>query len=274
VLVVRTGRGIKLMKLKFTGKLILDSVEMINGIKVIRFASFLKEDYIERLVKISIKNSNAVTIYFSSNSYGTATWMKGKGFVESRRWEVEDDLKDISYLAKHYPALLENGMVSEDYAFDKIVPDVLDNMIDSDLSSDLYKVFNSSDGEVILNWEEIINRNKKLSNDFIDNLILKYEREIGKNELLKVKPEKSVVPEIKKSAVKKEVFKTTIVNYLNSTAEYLISNYNKIKVILINHKAEYSDDNIKTGPGKSGDVNDIHDYIERAKKLSRKIKKF
>lgn len=258
------------MKLKFTGKLILDSVEIINGIKVIRFASFLKEDYIERLVKISIKNGSAVTIYFSSNSFGTATWMKGKGFVESHRWEVEDDLKDISYLAKHYPALLENGMVSEDYAFDKIVSDVLMNMIDPGLSSDIYKVLKSSEEEIVLNWDEIISRNKKLSNDFIDDLISKYEGEKIHEDISKREPDKPAVKKIKKNKVKKEKIITKTGRYINSVFRYLMSKYNRIKLILINHKAHYINKNIKAGRENSGDDKDIQNYIDRAKKLSKK----
>jgi predicted RNA-binding protein YlqC (UPF0109 family) len=262
------------MKLKFTGKLILDSVETINGIKVIRFASFLKEDYIERLIKISIKNGSVVTMYFSSNSFGTATWMKGKGFVESHRWEVEDDLKDISYLAKHYPALLENGMVSEDYAFDKIVSDVLINMIDPGLSSDIYNILKSPEDDVILNWDEIINRNKKLSNDFIDDLISRYESEKMNNDISKREPEKPVVKKIKKTESKKEKIITKTGRYINSAFRYLISRYNRIKIMLINHKAQYSDKNIKTGRDNDGDDKDIQSYIDRAKKLSKRIKKF
>ncbi len=166
------------MKLKFTKKLILHSITNENGILNIKFASYLKEDYVERAVELTIKNNIAEKIFFSSNIYGTSTWIKRKGFFESHRWEKEDDVQAISYISKHYTALLENGRVPAKYVCEKIVPDVLEHMIDLNLSKDIYKILESPREEIVLNWNDIINKNKELSDRFVNELILKYEKEI------------------------------------------------------------------------------------------------
>jgi hypothetical protein len=87
-------------------------------------------------------------------------------------------------------------------------------------------------------------------------------------------PEKPVIKKIKKPGIKKESFKVKSVRFISSAFKYLMSKYNRIKIILINHKAQYSDKNINAGRDNSGDDKDIQSYIDRAKKLSKKIKKF
>jgi hypothetical protein len=173
------------MKLTFTKKMILESVEKTDEKIIIRFVSYLKEDYIERLLKISIKNDIITDLYFSSNNYGTAVWVKEKGLIDYHSWETEDQLKEISYLSHHYPALLENGEVSNEYVLKKIIPDILDYLLDSNFSVIISKIINSPSNNIIYNWDEIIIKNKELSDDFIKKIILKYENELREQELLK-----------------------------------------------------------------------------------------
>ncbi len=170
----------QIMKLTFTKKLILDSVEKNNGITIVQLASYLKEDFIEHSIRITIENNIVKKIYFSSNENGTATWVINKGIIESHRWESEDDINELSFLSRHFPIALEDGKVTNEFALKKIIPDILDNLIDLDLSSKIYKIITSHKAVAEYNWDDLINSYKTASNDFIDKLILKYQSDITK----------------------------------------------------------------------------------------------
>lgn len=261
------------MKLKFTKKLILDSVETKEGIKTISFASYLKEEYIERLIKISIKNNIVISMYFSSNEYGTTTWMIEKGFVDSHRWESDDDLNKISYIARRYPAPLENGIISNDYAFEKIVPDVLDNMIDLELSLIIFKIAKSPNENIIYNWDEIISKNKELSDAFISELIQKYENQI--KELNSLEENEEIGIQYKND--NKNGGKAFVKNnhlYFEKLKRNISKELKRIQIQINNRqvKEKVKEDKIKKS--NSQEFEDIKEYLERAKKLSKKIKKF
>jgi len=264
------------MKIKFTKKIILDSIEIDGGIKIIQFASYLKEEFIERLIKISIKNNKIVNIYFSSNDYGTATWVINKGFVDCHRWETEDDLRQISYLAKLYPALLENGIVPVDYVFEKIIPDILENMIDTDLSFDIFRIIKSPDENITCDWDDIINKNKKLSNEFMNSLILKYENEIKELEISDKEEEKkeNILLKTKISINKNIFFVNRNIEQIKNVIKYLSFKFHKIKIFFKNHNVIKEADSKIRSQENSKEVDNIKDYLENAKKLSRKIKKF
>lgn len=256
------------MKLAFTKKLILDSIEFDNDFQIIRFASYLKEEFIERMIKLSIKNNIIENIYFSSNDYGTATWVNEKGFIDSHRWETEDDLNEISYLSRHYPASLENGKVPEDYVFEKIIPDILWDMIDLDLSFDIFRIIKSPHEKFTYDWNSIIIKNKKLSDDFINELIVKYENEIKRlEEENNEQDEESVNEKIEKSK-KNETLKHAYITFQN-----LLFKLYKLTGLIIKKSEEKTINNISSLENPK-EVNDIKEYLERAKKLSGRIKKF
>ncbi|MBN1531308.1 MAG: hypothetical protein JXA20_01465 [Spirochaetes bacterium] len=93
------------------------------------FASYLKPDFVERAMTVRIGADRIVReIEFSSNEYGTALWVNGRGITDCHRWEDEETVQSTSYLNRHYPALLLNGPMSEDYAERQVIPDVLDSL--------------------------------------------------------------------------------------------------------------------------------------------------
>jgi len=74
------------MKLSFTEKLVLHSIEKTGTERHIYFASYLREDFISRSLKLSINENNRINeINFSSNDYGTAVWKNSFGLIESHR---------------------------------------------------------------------------------------------------------------------------------------------------------------------------------------------
>lgn len=255
------------MKLTFTKKLILEAIDRENESVTIRFVSYLKEDYIERLLKILIKNNVAVEMYFSSNDFGTAIWVKEKGIVDSHQWETDDSLRKLSYLSRHYPALLQNGEVSIKYAFEKIIPDVLENMIDLNLSCTIYKIINSPNENTICKWDEIINKNKELRDNFINELIIKNTSKVKKPEVLK--KEKSISVEYNKLIRTKNI---QIIRTIKKAIKFLSMKFNIIRDFLhdyyVNKKPEK-----QTTQKKSTNDDDIKVYLEKAKRFSKKIKK-
>jgi hypothetical protein len=159
------------MRPAFTKKLILDDVIFEDDNKVIKFKSFLKEDFVERALIITLdKNDTVQKIYFSSNDYGTAEWIKGSGICEAHRWETEDDLRSISTLARRYPVILQDGKVPIDDAMSKIIPDVLDNLLSPKLSSDIYEIVKNPIPDQTYNWDAVISDYKKLSDEHLKKM--------------------------------------------------------------------------------------------------------
>lgn len=159
------------MKPSFTQKLIFDKIEEEKNRRAFHFKSYLKEDFIERALVITVDEFNiSRKIYFSSNQYGTTTWINGHGVYDSHRWESEDDLEQLSTLAQRYPSLLENGFVPPEFAKEKIIPDVLENLLDNDLSSILYKIIKKNSSKKSYNWDIIVQKYRLLSNEFVNNL--------------------------------------------------------------------------------------------------------
>jgi hypothetical protein len=257
------------MKLSFTKKLILDSVDTEDDVTRIQFVSYLKEDYIERLVRISVKNNTVVNMYFSSNDYGTASWVAGRGVVDSHKWETEDDLKSTSYLSKHYPTLLEDGKVSDEFALKHIIPDVLDNMVDENLSTDLFRTVMSPDAHIVFKWDEIIKKNKALSDDFISTLIAEYESQVKELDLTEGRQAEIIdnnknYKKFKAGLAKPNILKNPI---------------RSISAKFIPGKSGTADNTGKSpeNRGASGKnstrAEDARDYLERARELAKRIKK-
>lgn len=159
------------MKPSFTKKLIFDDVIVEKNNRIIKFKSFLKEDFIERALIITLDSDDAVQkIYFSSNNYGTAEWIRKSGIYEAHRWETEDDLRSISTLARRYPVILQNGKVPIDYTMSRIVPDVLDNLLSRELSSEIYKIIENPNQDQACDWDAIISDYRKLSDEHLKKM--------------------------------------------------------------------------------------------------------
>ncbi len=159
------------MKPTFTKKLILDDVVVEDDNRIIKFKSFLKENFVERALIVTLgKNDTVQKIYFSSNDYGTAEWIRGSGIYEAHRWETEDDLRSVSTLARRYPVILQNGRVPIDDAMSKIIPDVLDNLLSRELSSDIYEIVKNPNPDQTCDWDAVISDYKRLSDEHLKKL--------------------------------------------------------------------------------------------------------
>lgn len=118
-----------------TGTLKLVNIDADEDATKLVYASYLKKDFIERSIVLYIGADRRVKeMHFSSNSYGTAEWRNGHGIVDCHRWESEEHVQATSYLNRHYTAILQNGIMGNDYAEKRIIPDVLSAVAIPDLA--------------------------------------------------------------------------------------------------------------------------------------------
>lgn len=104
------------------------------------FASYLRTDYVDKSLVINTDpKQNVMEMIFSSNDYGIAEWVKGKGIRDCHKWEDEDAAKDASYLSRRYTVIISNGNVTEDYAINKIISDVLNHIEDKKFCDVIFK---------------------------------------------------------------------------------------------------------------------------------------
>jgi hypothetical protein len=109
--------------------------------KKIYFVSYLREGFVERSLVIYIDKKNKLkTIYFSSYEFGSVEWINGNGLQEYRVWEDDEQAEASTYLTRRYTARLADGMADEQYAQERIIPDVLENLADKDFSQFIRKI--------------------------------------------------------------------------------------------------------------------------------------
>jgi|GEM_PF-3537603 len=108
-------------------KKIISSITHENDITTVEFITYLREDFVNTILRIRLKDSKLFSIFFHSNAFGVAEWQNGEGFMNCNRWEDEDQAKSQSFLSRHYTTLILNGSQNYDYALRNIVPDVCDS---------------------------------------------------------------------------------------------------------------------------------------------------
>ncbi len=101
----------------------------------ISFASFLKKDYVDKAMVIYLDAKGVISkIFFSSNDHGSVEWINGQGLRNSRAWESEEDAQSKSYLTRRYTAILSDGAAGNDFARDRIIPDILENLASGEIA--------------------------------------------------------------------------------------------------------------------------------------------
>jgi len=116
------------------------------------FASYLKTDYVDKSLVINTDpNYNILEMIFSSNDYGIAEWVRGKGIRDCHKWEDEDAAKDVSYLSRRYTAIISNGNVTKDYAINKIISDVLNHIEDKNLCDLIFSAVTAENPDITIN---------------------------------------------------------------------------------------------------------------------------
>ncbi len=111
-----------------------------NRIKLY-FTSYLRHDFIEKSIVISLNNDFTISnIYISSYDYGSVEWINGIGLTESRKWETEEQAEAPGYLTRRYTSRISNGLAPEGHAENMLIPDVLLNIDNREVAGILNSV--------------------------------------------------------------------------------------------------------------------------------------
>lgn len=111
------------------GKLLFEKTTEEGGERKIYFTSYLRTDFVERSLVVTLRKNNTVKdIFLSSYHFGSVEWKSGTGLVEPRLWESEEQAVAPSYLTRRYTVRMANGPATQNLAVEKMIPDVLDNM--------------------------------------------------------------------------------------------------------------------------------------------------
>jgi hypothetical protein len=123
-----------------TQKVVFEKREPDGDFTVFTYASYLRPDFADRAMTITVSGSLLRRVFFNSRKFGTAEWINGGGIVECHRWEDEDEAQSPSFLTRMYPSICSDGMLPPDYALKTIIPDVLDNLENIELAATIIKI--------------------------------------------------------------------------------------------------------------------------------------
>lgn len=117
------------------GKLYFEKLVHDDDQNKLYFTSYLRSDFVERSLVVSLNDEDIVqSIYFSSYDFGSVEWINEHGIVDGRLWESDDQAGSSTYLTRRYTVRMANGPATGSFAHEKIVPDVLDNLVDRDFA--------------------------------------------------------------------------------------------------------------------------------------------
>lgn len=117
-------------------KLVFEKISEENNFRKIYFTSYLRSDFVERSLVVTLrKNGTVKEIFLSSYNFGSVEWKSGHGLIEPRLWESEEQAVSPSYLTRRYTVRMANGPAAQNLALEQMIPDVLDNMENSELAA-------------------------------------------------------------------------------------------------------------------------------------------
>lgn len=158
------------MDLCFTKKMVLDEEVSENEFVTVYLRSYLKANFIERMVKIKYLDFVPNHIIFSSYQFGNAIWNIDNGIVEANSWESEEQLIEKSTLTKHFQSSFENSSVPIEYALKKIIPDTLTASLDDEFSEKINDLVTQNKIHNETTWKQLVRNYQILSDEFINNL--------------------------------------------------------------------------------------------------------
>lgn len=106
-----------------------ESLKVIDDRVKLYFTSYLRAEFVEKSVVISLKKDFTVSdIYISSYDYGSVEWVNGIGLSECRKWETDEQAEAPGYLTRRYTSRISNGYAPEGHAEKLLIPDVINSI--------------------------------------------------------------------------------------------------------------------------------------------------
>lgn len=144
-------------KVKQMGKLYFEKVVNEDDQNKLYFTSYLRTDFVERSLVVTLDNDDIVkSIYFSSYDFGSAEWVNEHGIVDGRLWESDDQAGAATYLTRRYTVRMANGPATGSFAHEKIVPDVLDNLVDRDFAEIIIQMITGKSSSIKIDYRNMV----------------------------------------------------------------------------------------------------------------------
>ena len=139
------------------GKLYFEKVVHGDDQNKLYFTSYLRSDFVERSLVVILNDDDIVqSIYFSSYDFGSAEWINTHGIVDSRFWESDDQAGAPTYLTRRYTVRMADGPATGSFAHEKIVPDVLDNLVDRDFAGIISQMITSKNTSNKIDYRNMV----------------------------------------------------------------------------------------------------------------------
>ncbi len=113
---------------KIKSKIKFDSYSTEGPFEIFHYATHESSDISERSITITVRDNALNAIRFVSREFGGAEWTSGRGIHSAFRREDDPARKGRAKLD-----------ATTDYALTHVIPDVLDNMDDVDLATEIVK---------------------------------------------------------------------------------------------------------------------------------------
>ncbi len=111
-----------------------------EGLKIY-LTSYLRLDFVEKSVVITLKNDFTISnIYISSYKFGSVEWINDIGISECRKWETDEQAEAPGYLTRRYTSRISNGYAPEGHAEEFLIPDILLSIENRDIAGILKSV--------------------------------------------------------------------------------------------------------------------------------------
>ena len=154
--------------LTFTDKIVFEAKKEEDSELCFVLSSYFKKDMLNKQICIFLKNNSIFKLICYSYEFGNFTWESNKGIINSEKWEIEEESIKSS-VTKHFTVALSTKNDSFEYNLEKILPDVISNLLDSKLSEIISRLVTENHPHEYIDWSKILNNYQAKSIKYLQN---------------------------------------------------------------------------------------------------------
>ena len=154
--------------LTFTDKIVFEAKKVEDNEICFVLSSYFKKDMLNKQICIFLKNNSIFKLICYSYEFGNFTWESNKGIINSEKWEIEEECIKSS-VTKHFTVALSTKNDSFEYNLEKILPDVISNLLDSKLSEIISRLVTENQPHEYIDWLKILNNYQAKSIKYLQN---------------------------------------------------------------------------------------------------------